>query len=242
MTYFVAQFEPQILFVEKLPGAAKAVLRSTKAPHWGTNAQTYTIRHTSLKYIYILDHHSVIIQSLSVSALQDHLEMHQLALAGALGNMGIDKLRKLTLKLEVQIPLGMEHSQIFDLWSGAFLPNADLLAPIELEDGLIQLHGTLGEKKLMLVAAPQTAEQSARRFLGNPNLSFFDDNVMISDTIMKRHSLVNEDSLAVTIEVTQESVPSGKVVPFIRAGLTAAEELIETTMRILHSRPRSANG
>src|SRR5262249_3289808 len=121
----------------------------------------------------------------------------------ALDKMAVKKLSRIGMKFQVFLQLKMTHPELFKLMFGTFLTTQQDIERLcgKVDDGLVQLHGTRGGLKLILIVAPVTVEQATNWFMAIPNLEHFLEPKLIDTGVKDFKDRVSEESLLLDIDL-----------------------------------------
>jgi len=233
LVFFLAHFEPQITYARKLPRVVEAVQKELKAPHWQSSAERYIIRETQKKFFYHFDHQLFGCQTLGVDPWLSHFPKHMEMLGTAFNRMEVPRLRAISLRFVLQLPLGMSHPEMCEILLDSYFADRAALELVhgKLDDALVQIEGVHKEIRSSTVIVPQTAKQSQDSFLKNANLELFVEPKYIDPCIREFHERISVESLQLTIELTKADVPTSDLSRVLETGIQWAERIADGTVR-----------
>ena len=229
----LANFEPQISFLKRIPNAAEAVMKRIKAPHWGMSPDNrFLIRETTKKFIYVIDFQSFFCQTLGLDPWIENIDDHIESMSIAFNKMDVTRLKSVAFVVAAWIPLGMSHAEICDLVFGSLMVNRSELASTygNLGDVLLQLHGTLNGFQTRTIIAPQTVEQAGAAFLATNHLDSLLEPRLLDTSVKDFHDQISHECLFMSIELKSTDFPVSSIGTFVRDAMEAAERIAEETV------------
>ena len=232
VTYFSAHFEPQVAYAKKLPNIVEAVLKRSNAPHWQSTAEKYLVRETNKKFFYHFDHQVFYCQTLGLDPWIANFDDHVDVMSIAFNKMDVTRIKRLGFQITIQLPLEMSHSEICDLIFGSYLVDREELTAIygQLDDTLIQLHGSYKGIKSQTTIAPQTVEQSRRTFLSNGNLEAFVEPKYLDLCIKEHYERISNECLSLVIEMSKENVAVNAFRSTLEDSFEGAQKIADGTV------------
>jgi hypothetical protein len=236
---FAADYEPQVDFQARLPGAAEACRKKLDVKQWALGAGALLLRDIEKRVLLTVDHRRVGLQFLGMTPLQADVNRYSAVVRLALDKMAVQKLQRIGMKIQVFLSLKMSHEELVKLMFGTFFAPAQDLESLcgKIDDGLVQLHGTRGGMKLVVVVVPFTAEQATTWFMAFPNLEHFLEPKLLDTGVKDFKDRIAEDGLLLDIDLSRLNADPEDVPYFFTNVLQESEAIADGVTRMLKTLP-----
>jgi hypothetical protein len=235
---FVADYEPQVDYLDRLPAAAEACRKMLNVKQWAFGAAA-VLREIEHRVLLSIDHRRVGLQFLGMTPLQADVNRYSAVVRLALDKMAVQKLQRIGMKIQVFLSLKMSHEELVKLMFGTFFAAAEDLESLcgKIDDGLVQLHGTRGGMKLVVVVVPVTAEQATTWFMAFPNLEHFLEPKLLDTGVKDFKDRIAEDGLLLDIDLSRLNADPEDVPYFFTNVLQESEAIADGVTRMLKALP-----
>ena len=240
MTFFAADYEPQVAYARKLADAAEAMQSVLQTPSWIHALGQYALRDPGKRLVAVVGHGRVFWEVIGTAPFEKTLTATTSTIMAALNALGVKRLKRVGYKTITFAPLSMTHPEICELMFGSFLPDASVLEPVcgRPNDMAVQLHTRYREMRLVLNVLPQTAEQVRTVLFAQPNLDLLLDNRYTDTGIRDFLNIIQHDCLTVDVDVYREDgetpqaapLEADCVPPFLATAIRGAAEATQSAI------------
>jgi hypothetical protein len=240
IVFFVAEYEPQVGFMGRVPEASEAVLEKLKTPHWVVvPSGTTLLRYPERKVLVVIDHRRVVIQTLGLLPWQSGLPEHVEIVKIALRKMRVEKVKRLLFKSLSFLPLGMLHAEMVSLMYGSFLASAEDLEGVcgKPDDALVQIHGARMGMSLKLIVAPMTPEHVLQQLHAISGLDNFLEPKLFDSSLKEFKDRICADNLHVDLELSRDNAAPEEILYFVNNSLAEADVITQAVIRKLKGYP-----
>ena len=235
---FVAEYEPQVDYQARLPGAAEACRKKLEVKHW-VIGPVAVLRDIEKRVLLTISHRNIGLHFLGAASLQSDVSLYSAVARLGLEKMAVRKLKRLGMKIDLFLPLQMSHEELVKLMFGTFFAPAQELESLcgKIDDGMVMLHGSRSGMKLVLQVAPVTAEQATNWLMAFPNLEHFLDPKLLDTGVKDFKDRIAEESVMLDIDLSRLNADLEDLPYFFSNVLKESEAIADEVTRMLKALP-----
>ncbi len=229
--FFVVEFPALVTTLGKLPEVTEGIRQKLGIDLWHPSPAGILLRHIPQKQILVFESHRIYIQGIGIDSWVSRINDLTSTIMNALNSFGVKKISKAGFETWSFVKVGMRHSEMVSLFPGSFLVSQKELSGTfgNLEDVLVQLHGTRGKMKSRFAMGPMKPEHVDLQVAAFKNWEYLTKDPKLFDQTAKdfRDKIIKDDVLFVDGEMTRTDIDCSDIVLFMRESIDESDKMIE---------------